>query len=339
MKTAASAPALSGPTLFQQLNRREVHVGVLLFLTVAYVSFKNPNFYQAENLRNMLVNAVPTAIVACGVTLVIVTGEIDISIGSMMGLLATVMGVISSTAYLNWSPPATVALILALGLGLGFVNGLLVTFGRVPSIIVTLGMMMALWGVNKLFLSGYGDSMDVSRLNPSLLWVGKGDVLGIPAALWIALSVIAATIFMTYRMPLGRRIYAVGSNVRAARLAGVSDRTIKLFVFSFMGFLTGIACLVRVPQLAKIESGIGQGMELLAVTCAVVGGTAISGGKGTIVGTILSVLLLSSIGSVLLFLRLGQNATYWEQAIQGAFILTAVLVDHLAGKDAHEGEA
>lgn len=339
MKSSALSPTRSGSTGLDWLSRREVHVGLLLFLTVAFVSLKNPNFYQAQNLRFLLVNTAPTAIVACGLTWVIVTGEIDISIGSMLGLLATVMGVTSSSVFLNWSPAATVAAILALGLGLGFLNGLLVTFGRVPSIIVTLGMMMALWGVNKLVLSNYGVSMDVSCMNPSLLWMEKGEVLGIPAPLCVALVVIAVTVFMTYRMPLGRRIYAVGSNVRAARLAGISDRMVKLFVFSFMGLLTGVACLVRVPQLAKIESGIGQGMELLAVTCVVVGGTAISGGKGTIVGTVLSVLLLSSIGSVLLFLRLGQNATYWEQAIQGAFILTAVLADHLAGRDSHEGEA
>jgi ribose/xylose/arabinose/galactoside ABC-type transport system permease subunit len=329
MKTATASHLSTSATLLQRLNRREVHVGILLFLTVATVSIINPRFCQVSNLRNMLVNAAPVVVLACGLTLVIVTGEIDISIGSLMGLLAAVMGATSSSVYLNWPAPATVAFILALGLGVGLVNGLLVTYGRVPSIIVTLGMMMGLWGVTKLFLSGYGDSMDVSKVSASLRWMEKGTILGVPAPICTALVVFGLTVFMVYRMPLGRRIYAVGSNARAARLAGISERGVKLFVFALMGFLTGVACLVQVPMLAKIESGIGQGRELLAVTCVVVGGTSISGGRGTIVGSVLSVLLLGSIGSVLLFLRLGENLTYWEQAIQGAFVLAAVLVDHL----------
>ena len=148
--------------------------------------------------------------------------------------------------------------------------------------------------------------------------------------MWIALAVIALAVFLVYMVPLGRRIYAVGSNPRAAPLAGLSQHRIKLFVFTLTGLLVGLATIVRVPQLAKVESSIGQGLELLVVTCVVVGGTSISGGKGTVAGSVLAVLLLSSIGSVLLFLRLGESATYWEQAIQGAFILAAVLADHLA---------
>ncbi|MCY3017830.1 MAG: ABC transporter permease [Planctomycetota bacterium] len=330
-----AAPA---PSLWRQLNRREFWVLVLLTATVAAVSVKNANFCQLSNIRNMLVNAAPTAIVACGVTLVIVTGEIDISVGSLMGLLAAVLGATSSSVYLGWPVGATVALVLALGMAVGFVNGLLVTLGRVPSIVVTLGMMMALLGVTKLFLTGYDDSIDVSRCAPALRWLDKGTVLSIPAGLWIALAVLAAVAFLVYMMPLGRRIYAVGSNPRAAFLAGLSQQRIKLFVFTLTGLLVGVATIVRVPQLAKVESSIGQGLELLVVTCVVVGGTSISGGKGTVFGSLLAVLLLCSIGSVLLFLRLSENATYWEQAIQGGFILAAVLADHLARRRHGQGE-
>jgi ribose/xylose/arabinose/galactoside ABC-type transport system permease subunit len=207
MNASATPRIHAGPTLAQRLNRRETYVAGLLVLTTLTVSVYNPNFCRLDNLRNLLVNAAPTAVVTCGLTLVIVTGEIDISIGSLLGLLAAVMGATASSHYLNWSAPATVATVLGLGLGVGFLNGLLVTFGRVPSIIVTLGMMMALLGVSKLFLSGYGDSMDVPLLNPSLLWLEKGQLLGIPAEIWIALAVIAATVFMTYETPIGRRIY------------------------------------------------------------------------------------------------------------------------------------
>jgi len=329
MSTTPPAAARA-PSLWQRLNRREFWVLVLLAATVAAVSAKNPGFCQLSNIRNMLANAAPTMIVACGLTLVIVTGEIDISVGSLMGLLAAVLGATSSSVYMGWPAAYSVALVLALGMAVGFLNGLLVTLGRVPSIVVTLGMMMALLGITKLFLTGYDDSIDVSKCAPALRWLDKGAVLSIPAALCIALSVIAAIAFLVYMLPLGRRIYAVGSNPRAAFLAGLSQQRIKLFVFTLTGLLVGLATIVRVPQLAKVESSIGQGLELLVVTCVVVGGTSISGGKGTVLGSVLAVLLLSSIGSVLLFLRLSENATYWEQAIQGAFILAAVLADHLA---------
>ncbi|HEY3322166.1 MAG TPA: ABC transporter permease [Planctomycetota bacterium] len=326
----AAPHAASSSSLWRRLNRREFWVLLLLIVTVAAVSVKNPNFCQLSNIRNMLANAAPTAIVACGVTLVIVTGEIDISVGSLMGLLAAVLGATSSLVYSRWPAAASIVLVLTLGTAIGLVNGLLVTFGRVPSIVVTLGTMMALLGVTKLFLTGYGDSIDVSRCSPALIWLDKGTVLLIPVAIWIALAVIAATIFLVCMMPLGRHIYAVGSNPHAAMLAGLSRQRVKLFVFALTGLLVGLATIVRVPQLAKVESSIGQGLELLVVTCVVVGGTSISGGRGTIAGSVLGVLLLNSVGSMLLFLRLGENATYWEQAIQGVFILVAVLADHLA---------
>jgi ribose/xylose/arabinose/galactoside ABC-type transport system permease subunit len=318
------------PSLWQRVNRREFWVLVLLAVTVAIVSIKNPNFRQVANIRNLLVNAAPTTIVACGMTLVIVTGEIDISVGSLMGLMAAVIGATSSSKFMALPAGVTIALVLLLGLAAGVLTGLLVTLGRVPSIVVTLGMMMALLGVNKLFLSAYNDSIEVSLLAPALRWLDKGTVLWVPAPLWVALAVIAATKVLVYCTPLGRRIYAVGSAPRAALLAGLSPTRIKLFVFALTGVLVGVAAILRVPQLAKIESGIGQGLELLAVTCVVVGGTSMSGGKGTILGSVFAVLLLSSVGSVLLFLRLGQTATYWEQAVQGGFILAAVLADHLA---------
>ncbi len=130
--------------------------------------------------------------------------------------------------------------------------------------------------------------------------------------------------------PLGRRIYATGSNLHAAHLAGLKTHRVKLFVFTFTGFLTAVATLVSVPRLSVIESGVGRGFELLVVTAVVVGGTSINGGRGSIAGSLLAVLLLGTVGTALIFLRLGESATYWERAIQGAFILLAVLADHLA---------
>jgi ribose/xylose/arabinose/galactoside ABC-type transport system permease subunit len=154
--------------------------------------------------------------------------------------------------------------------------------------------------------------------------------MGVPVCIWVAGAVVALSIVLTRQTPLGRRIYAVGSNPSAARLAGVSAGRIKLLVFALTGLLVGVATIVSVPQLSVIESGIGVGFELLVVTCVVVGGTSIRGGRGSIVGSLLAAGLLVTIGTVLIHLKLGPGATYWERAIQGGFILLAVLVDHLA---------
>lgn len=307
-------------------QRREIGLLVLLFLTILIVSIVNPAFLSLGNIRDILVKNAPVAIVGCGLTLVILTGEIDISVGSLMGLIAAIVGLLTSPKHFGL--PVSVGIFAALltGLGIGILNGILVTYGRIPSIIVTLGMLTALRGINELLMGGKW----ITDLSPGLRFWGTGYFAGIPVSLWIALIVIILSIILARRTPLGRRIYAVGSNPEAARLAGLSIRKIKIFVFALTGFLTAVATIISVTRLSVIESGIGVGFELLVVTCVVVGGTSISGGRGNISGTLLGVLLLGMVGTVLIFLRLGEMSTYWERAVQGSFILLAVLVDHLA---------
>jgi ribose/xylose/arabinose/galactoside ABC-type transport system permease subunit len=307
-------------------SQREYGVLTLLMLTAAVVSIVNPGFLAAGNIRDLLVKTSPAIIVSCGLTLVIVTGEIDISVGSMMGLLATVMGIVTSPDRFGGAVWLGVVATLSVGTALGFINGLLVTAGRVPSIVVTLGMLTALRGITELLMHGEW----IENLPAGLRFFGTGALLGVPVCVATALAVLALSLVLTRQTPLGRRIYAVGSNPRSASLAGISPRLIKIAVFTITGFLTGVATLVSVTQLSVIESGIGVGFELLVITCVVVGGTSISGGRGSVVGSALGVWLLGTVGTALIFLRLGEQSTYWERAIQGAFILLAVLVDHVA---------
>ena len=308
------------------VRRREFGVLALLLVAVAIVTAVNPAFLALDNVRNILVQCAPTAIVACGLTLVVVTREIDISVGSLMGLLAAVMGILTSPERVGMPVAAGIALTLLLGAAVGLLNGVLVTFGRVPSIIATLGMLTALRGLTELLMGGAW----ITDLPPALRFFGTGSILLIPLSLWVAGAVIVCSMVLARKTRLGLRIYAVGGNPLAARLAGLSLRRTRLFVFTLTGFLVGVATLVSVPQLSVIESGIGSGFELLVVTCVVVGGASISGGTGTILGTVLAVLLLGTVRTFLIFLRLGDMSTYWERAIQGAFILGAVLLDHLA---------
>jgi ribose/xylose/arabinose/galactoside ABC-type transport system permease subunit len=331
--TTPSRPTARRLPAFSLAWRREWGVLGLLLLTLLAVGLINSAFVAPGNLRDMLVSAAPTVIVACGLTFVIVLGEIDISVGAQMGLLATVLGLLTSPTHAHGPVAAGVGLTLLLGTSLGLTNGLLVTAGRMPSIIVTLGMLTVLHGVQLTLLNG----QEITDMPPGLRVLGLGTFLAVPLSVWTALIVTLLAMGLARETPLGRRLYAAGSNPEAARLTGLSLPRLKLFVFTLTGFLTAVATVVSIPRLSVIESGVGQGFELLVVTCVVVGGTSISGGRGTVFGSVLAALLLGLVRPMLVFLRLGESAAYWERAIQGAFILAAVLADHLGRRPGQRG--
>ncbi len=337
MTTIAAPESRSHLRRIAQLlvSRREYGVALLLALTITAVSLVNHRFIAPDNIRDLLVNAVPAAIVGCGMTFVIVTGEIDISVGSSMGLCAAVMGLLASPTHAGLSVAAAVLFTIALAGAIGVVNGFLISIAKVPSIIVTLAMLSILFGINQKVLHGEW----ITDLPSNLRNLALGTFHNIPIPLFVATAVLLMSSILAKNTPLGRRIYAVGSSPHAARLAGVSPLRIKFFVFTFIGLLVGLATAFSVPQQATIESNIGIGFELFVVTAVVVGGTPISGGRGSIIGTLLAVLLLGSIRSVLLFLQLKSDPTYWERAIQGGFILVAVLADQIGRRGQQGGDA
>ena len=331
--SAARLPAAGSlAARLRMVTRREGSVAMLLAVIIAVVSIGNPAFLAPGNLRDILVNASPTLIVACGVTLVILAGDIDISVGSLLGFLGVLLGLLTSAKHAALPVPLAVILVLLAGATVGLINGVLTACLQIPSIIVTLGMLTILRGITELLMGGQW----ITDLPPGLRRLGIGTLAGIPISLWSALLVSVAVFVLTRWTPVGRRIYAVGSNPRAAALYGISQVRVRIFVFTLTGLLVGIAAVVSIPQLSVIEAGVGRGFELLVITCVVVGGTSIRGGIGTIPGTILGTLLLTIIRTVLIFLPLGQAATYWERTIQGGLILLAVLADHLARR--HRGE-
>lgn len=303
--------------------RREVAISGLLVVMLAATAIANPALLSAANTRDMLVQCVPAMIVGCGLLLVIVTGEIDISIGSLFGLLAALLGILASPERLDLPVAVVILATLAAGGTVGLVNGLLVTVGRVPSIIVTLGMLSALRGVTEMLMGGEW----ITDLPPAIRTLGTGAWMYVPVSVWITAVCIVVSLWLAHRTPLGRRLYAIGSNPEAAHLAGLPIAGAKLFAFAFTGLLTAVAVLVSVPQLGVIESGLGVGFELLVVTVVVVGGASIRGGSGAIPGVLLAALLLGTVRTVLVFLKLGDATVYWERAIQGAFIIAAVLLD------------
>ena len=305
------------------LMRREIGLLLLITLLTLMVSLVDRDFLSLENLRDILVRSAPTVIVACGVMLVVVTGEIDISVGSLMGLLAACLGTFVSSNEWAWSIWLGVPFTLLIGTGIGLLTGLLVTWGRVPSIIATLGLLTAFRGATTLLMQGE----NIDGLPIELGQAAKYGFVGLPLGIWVAAAVFGSTAILIHWTPLGRRLFAVGSSAYSATMVGLNRNRIKLFAFAYVGFLTALATVVDVPRLPKIEAGIGNGFELLVVTCVVVGGVSITGGRGTLTGVLLAVILLTIMRPMLTFLDVGEAGEKWTKAIQGAFIILAIVTD------------
>lgn len=316
------------PSLWRMLREREFCLLLLIAATTLLVSVIDAGFLRLDNLRDILVRSAPTAIVACGVMLVVVTGEIDISVGSLMAFLAALLGVTTSANEWAWHASVGISLVLVIGTAIGFVTGTLVTIGKVPSIIVTLGLLTALRGITTLMMRGG----NIAGLPPTLQSLTKEGTFGIPLSIWIAVATVVATAIIISATPLGRRLFALGSSSHSAHLAGLNETRLKLFVYAYTGFLTAVATIVDVPRLPKIEAGIGVGFELLVVTCVVVGGVSIAGGRGKLAGVLLAVLLMTMVRPVLTFMDIGEAGEKWTRAIQGLFILLAVVVDSVVSR-------
>jgi len=314
------------------LLRRESAVLALVLAAMAVVQAVNPLFLSAANIRDLLVQNAPFAIVACGMTLVVVVGEIDVSVGAMAGLLASVLGSLSSPGHAHWDTSAAVTATLGLGAVLGLLNGILVSLLRLPSIIVTLAALSLYRGCTEVVLGGKW----ITDLPASLRQFGTGTFGGVPVPVLAAVGVVVVAATTAVWTPFGRRAYAIGSDPQAASTIGLPTARIKLASFALLGFLTALATVVSVPRLSVIESGYGAGWELFVITCVVVGGVSITGGRGSVIGALFGVFLLGTVRTELVYLRLGDQATYWERAVQGLFILGAVVMDKLSERRARK---
>ncbi len=321
-----SEQEVEAPVVVKRPIRRELAVGALLLLTVIAATVTNPGFASADNLRDMLVRIAPAVIVGSAMTLVIQAREIDISVGSLMGLCAAVLGIAASTDRMGLPVPVAIAACLGVGVVGGVLNGVLTAYAKIPSIIVTLGTLSLYRGVTEIAMGGKW----IENMPPGLRSLGTGNGLGLPWVVWVAVLFAAGGLWVTRRTRLGLRILALGSNPSAAALAGVQATRTKLLIFGLAGFAAAVAALFSATQLQVVESGFGSGFELVAIASVIVGGTSIRGGRGTMVGTVLGAALLGIVSTVLIFLRLGESATHWERAIQGGFILAAVLGDSLS---------
>jgi rhamnose transport system permease protein len=297
--------------------RREWSVAIAIAALAIVLAVAAPAYFSAANLRDLFLATMPVLVVAIGTTLVILTGEIDIAVGSAFGVCSVVAGIVSKAG-----APIAGAGVAACGVGagMGALSGALVAYGRIPSIVVTLAMMVALRDALRWTTQGAW----VENLPASFQWLGVSqNAFPLVAGALVSILLIAIAWAMRH-LSAGRAVYATGSNAEAARLAGIDTARVKLAVFAAAGALTGLGALLNSVRFNQIPSNTGLGLEMKVIASAVIGGAAITGGRGSFTGTALGVVLLAAIGPALTFLEVSAQ---WERAVQGAIILAAVTID------------
>lgn len=291
---------------------------ILIIICILF-AFLSPNFLTADNIVNILRQSSINIVLATGMTFVILTGGIDLSVGSMLGVSAVVALLVSLLPALSW---AAVPAALLAGLLLGLVNGAIITFLDVPPFIVTLGSLTALRGV--AFLVAKGTTLINRDIN--FAWVGNTYIGPIPWLVIIALLTVIASWFVLRQTVLGVQIYAVGGNDRAARLTGIKVNRVLLFVYGISGLLAGLAGIMSASRLYSASGILGQGYELDAIAAVILGGTSFTGGIGTIGGTLLGALIIAILNNGLTLLNLSY---FWQLVVKGLVIILAVVIDRL----------
>jgi rhamnose transport system permease protein len=286
----------------------------MLAIVLAFVA---PAYFSRENLTALFLANVPVLITALGMTIVIITGQIDISVGSIFAICGVSAGLFAKSGL-----PAPLAGLGAcvVGAALGAINGALVAYIRIPSIVVTLASMVALRDALRWQTQGAW----VQDLPAGFQWFGLSQT-NYPAVSVLVAVILSSSIAWGLRnLAAGRAVYATGSNPEAARLAGIHTPLVTFSAFGLLGALTGFAAALNAVRFNQIPSNAGLGLEMKVIAAVVVGGAAITGGRGTIIGTVLGVVLLGAIGPALTFLGV---SPYWERAVQGGIILAAVVID------------
>ncbi len=298
------------------IKSREFILTLFILVMVTLITLINPAFFDPKNLMDIMRNVSYTTIAALGMSMVMITGGIDVSMGAVLSALALSCG---AMAVGGLPQPVYLLLTVLLGAAVGCVNGFFIVKTKVPPMICTLAVSSIVSGTIIVITNGKW----VIGLPESFNLIGKGSIGGLPISVLIMTAVLAWNIWFMSRSRLGRNIYAVGGNPGAARLSGVNvDRTLIL-TYMISGILLAIATIVYCTRLASIVTDCGTNFHIPLIAAATIGGTSILGGSGRPVGTFLGALILELFRTALVYLKI---STYWEQAVQGGLILFAVLL-------------
>ncbi|MFE2597487.1 ABC transporter permease [Streptomyces sp. NPDC059396] len=301
---------------------REISIAGALALLVLGTWLANPRFLDDQGIKDLLLNASILVLLAVGQSVVVVTRNIDLSVGSVVGLSAFACG--TFVAGTDHGVLTVMLLGTALGTGCGLVSGALVSFGRIPALVVTLGMLYIIQGLD--YWWAQGEQISANDIPRPVLDLGSGSVLGVPYLPLISLALVAVTSYYLRAYRSGRELYAIGSSPEAARLAGVPIRRRILGAYAFSGAVAGFAGALWLARFGTVVADNAHGWELTVVSAVVVGGVAITGGTGTVWGAALGALLLTTIGSALVALKVD---AFWQGAITGALLLTAIGADRV----------
>lgn len=316
-------------THFRKFQSLIALLGLCVVLTIL-----TDKFLTVDNAWNVMRQISVNICIATGMTLVVLTAGIDLSVGSVLalsgavaaGLLRNGLPFPAADLFIGFTVLGAVLAGLSVGSALGFFNGWTITRFKVPPFVATLAMLTIARGLTFLWTKGF----PISNLGADFDYIGMGWFLGIPLPVWISGIVVAIAVMLTRQTRLGRYIYAIGGNENAARLSGININLVKVAVYTIAGALAAVGGVMVTSRLDSAQPNAGISYELDAIAAVVIGGTSLSGGKGSILGTVLGAIIIGVLNNGLVLLDV---SPFWQQVVKGAVILVAVIIDKSSAKD------
>lgn len=319
-------------TINAQTVKRFQSLIALLVLCIV-LSIMSDKFFTTDNGVNVLRQIAVNICIATGMTLVVLTAGIDLSVGSVLalcgavaaGLLKSGIEIPSGDLFIGFTVTGVLIAGMLLGALLGWWNGFAITKFNVPPFVATLAMLTIARGLTMLYTKGH----PISNLGKSFAFIGSGTVIGIPTPVWIAIIVVLLAVFLTQKTKMGRYIYAIGGNEQAAKLSGINISRVKIWVYAMAGALAALGGIIVTARLDSAQPNAGISYELDAIAAVVIGGTSLSGGKGSIWGTVMGAIIIGVLNNGLVLLNV---SPFWQQVVKGTVILLAVIIDKAGEK-------
>ena len=314
------------------LKRFQSIIGLLLLCTV--LSLLTDRFLTTENSLNILRQTAVNICIATGMTIVVLTAGIDLSVGSVLalcgaiaaGLLSKGISIPFLNTYIGFTVLGVVLAGIIVGYAIGIFNGFFITRFKVPPFVATLAMLTIGRGLTMLYTHG----QPISNLGPKFDYIGTGSLLGLPVPVWIAAVVVLLAIFLMKKTKFGRYVYAIGGNKTAAKFSGINISKVTMITYGIAGACAGIAGVIVTSRLDSAQPNAGVSYELDAIAAVVIGGASLNGGRGTIWGTVIGALIIGVLNNGLVLLNV---SPFWQQVVKGSVILLAVVVDKIGHKE------
>jgi len=307
---------------------------IALFILCMVIGFLSDKFLTATNIWNVMRQISVNICISVGMTLVVLTCGIDLSVGSVLalcgavtaGLLKNGIEIPSSNVYVGFTVFGAIVFGLIVGATLGCFNGWTITKFNVPPFVATLAMLTIARGLTMLWTKGF----PISNLGEKFSWLGTGWFLGIPLPVWISAIIILLATIITNKTKIGRYIYAIGGNETAASLSGINIKKVKIAVYTIAGVLAAVGGILVTSRLDAAQPNAGTGYELDSIAAVVIGGTSLSGGRGSVMGTVLGAVIIGVLNNGLVLLNV---SPFWQQVVKGFVILIAVIIDKANAKN------